>query len=58
MSTTSASKSLALELMSGIKLNGSFLFDKIMVFRRTGPGIKIAKPSNPTSPLAAGIRVL
>ncbi len=52
---TSVSKSLALEFMSGIRLNGSFMFDVMMAFWRSGPGIKIADPSNPTSPLFAEI---
>ncbi len=54
MSTTSASKSLALEFMSGIRLNEPFVFNMMMAFWRNGPGIKIADPSNLTIPLAAG----
>ncbi len=55
MSATLVSKSLALEFMSGIRLNGSFVFNVMMAFWRNGPGIKIADPSNPTSLLIAGI---
>jgi hypothetical protein len=54
MSTTLVSKSLALEFMSGIRSNGSFGFDVMMASQRNGPGMKIADPLKPTSPLVAG----
>ncbi len=55
MSATLVSKSLALEFMSGIRLNGLFEFELMMASWRNGPGMKIVDPSNPTSPLVAGI---
>ncbi len=41
--------------MSGIRSNGSFEFNVMMASQRNGPGMKIANPLNPTSPLVAGI---
>jgi hypothetical protein len=40
--------------MSGISLKGSLVFNIRMVFLRTGPGIKIAKPSKPMMQFSPG----
>ena len=54
LSSCSLSKLLAAREMMGMSLKGFFLFDAIIVFQRTGPGMKIAEPLKPTRPFSSG----
>ncbi len=38
----------------GISLKGSFEFNSMIEFLKTGPGMKIAEPSNPIAPFSLG----
>ena len=38
----------------GISSKGSFEFDSMIAFLKTGPGMKIAKPSKLTTPFSLG----
>ena len=37
-----------------ISSKGSFKFDSMIAFLKTGPGMKIAEPSKPTTPFSLG----
>jgi hypothetical protein len=43
---------------NGMSSNGFFVFDLMMVFQKIGSGMKIAKPSKPTSPISLGARIM
>ncbi len=51
------SKLLALFEMMGMSLEVFFVLDVRMAFQKTGPGMKMADPSNPTRPSHSGARI-
>ncbi len=57
-SSCSLSKLLAAREMMGVSLKGFFVLDVIMVFQRTGPGMTMAEPLNPSRPFASGAGML
>ncbi len=58
LSSCSSSNLLAACEMIGMSSKGFFVFNVITVFQRTGPGMKMAEPSNPSRLFASGAGVL
>jgi hypothetical protein len=57
-SSCSSSKLLAAHEMMGMSSKGFAVFDVIMVFQRTGPGMKMADSSNTSRPFTSGAGML
>jgi hypothetical protein len=57
-SLCSLSKLLAACEIIGISLKGFFVFAEMIVFRRTGPGTKMADPSKLMRPFSSGAGIL